>query len=337
MVRLLTLSGLFLLLAAPTASAGVREKILRECQDGRITGDYTPAQLRDARKNIPTDIDEYSDCRDVLARAALAGRATAAAGTVAPAAAGPRRARRRPARRRQRRAHRRQRPGRGEGRSSTRSRRHRAAPTSRGEHLVPGASGLAADAARHGLPTLAAHRPDPARPLRAGRRGPGRAPTCHRSPAALSPPRRSRLGAVALTARRAPTRRDRGRRRSCSPRSRSPPTAACARAHDLDRGRPDPRRRRAGRLAALLTGRMARATARRADAARVRRARRLHRALDHLVGRPRRLVARGQPHLRLRRGVRRRARVRAASRPAAGRRSSTASRSPACSCADGRC
>ena len=71
MVRLLTLSGLILLLAAPTASAGVREKILRECQDGRITGDYTPGQLRDARKHIPTDIDEYSDCRDVLARAAL--------------------------------------------------------------------------------------------------------------------------------------------------------------------------------------------------------------------------------------------------------------------------
>ena len=74
MVRLLTLSGLILLLAAPTASAGVREKILRECQEGRITGDYSPGQLRDARKNIPTDIDEYSDCRDVLARAALTGR-----------------------------------------------------------------------------------------------------------------------------------------------------------------------------------------------------------------------------------------------------------------------
>ena len=69
MLRLLTLSGLILLLAAPRASAGVREKILRECQDGRITGDYTPRQIRDARNNIPTDIDEYSDCRDVLARA----------------------------------------------------------------------------------------------------------------------------------------------------------------------------------------------------------------------------------------------------------------------------
>ena len=73
MVRLLTLSGLILLLAAPTASAGVREKILRECQDGRITGNYTPAQLRDARKHIPTDIDEYSDCRDVLRARPISG------------------------------------------------------------------------------------------------------------------------------------------------------------------------------------------------------------------------------------------------------------------------
>jgi hypothetical protein len=73
MVRLLTLSGLILLLAAPTASAGVREKILRECQEGRISGDYTPKQLRDARKHIPTDVDEYSNCRDVLAQAALIG------------------------------------------------------------------------------------------------------------------------------------------------------------------------------------------------------------------------------------------------------------------------
>ena len=90
MVRLLTLSGLILLLAVPTASAGVREQLLRECQDGRITGDYTAKQLRDARKHIPTDIDEYSDCRDVLARAALAGggKGGGAGGGDAPVAPG---------------------------------------------------------------------------------------------------------------------------------------------------------------------------------------------------------------------------------------------------------
>jgi hypothetical protein len=152
MVRLLTLSGLFLLLAAPTASAGVREKILRECQEGRITGDYTPGQLRDARKNIPTDIDEYSDCRDVLARAALSGRSsggggnggTGGGGTAAPGGVLP---------------------GGGNGELTYANGKGEekdlvdaleSAPGGAdvgGEHLVPGASGLAADAARHGLPT----------------------------------------------------------------------------------------------------------------------------------------------------------------------------------------
>jgi hypothetical protein len=148
MVRLLTLSGLILLLAAPTASAGVREKILRECQEGRITGNYTPGQLRDARKNIPTDIDEYSDCRDVLARAALTGRSTGngggGGGTAAPGGVLP---------------------GGGDGNRVVANGKAeekdlvdalKSAPGGAdvgGEHLVPGASGLAADAARHGLPT----------------------------------------------------------------------------------------------------------------------------------------------------------------------------------------
>ena len=88
MVRLLTLSGLILLLAAPTASAGVREKILRECQDGRITGHYTPKQLRDARTHIPSDVDEYSDCRDVLAQATLAGHGGGGTGSHASKAPG---------------------------------------------------------------------------------------------------------------------------------------------------------------------------------------------------------------------------------------------------------
>jgi hypothetical protein len=54
---------------APAQAQSVRSRILRECQDGRLTGDYTAEQIRDARKNIPDDIDQYSDCRDVLSRA----------------------------------------------------------------------------------------------------------------------------------------------------------------------------------------------------------------------------------------------------------------------------
>ena len=67
---------LALLVAAPAALAdSTRTKILRECQEGRLTGNYTPSQIRDARNNIPDDIDQYSNCRDVLTRALLAGAA----------------------------------------------------------------------------------------------------------------------------------------------------------------------------------------------------------------------------------------------------------------------
>ena len=71
--RILLVCGLALaLLAPPAAAQSTRIKILRECaQEGRLTGDYTAQQIRDARSNIPDDIDEYTDCRDVLTRALL--------------------------------------------------------------------------------------------------------------------------------------------------------------------------------------------------------------------------------------------------------------------------
>jgi hypothetical protein len=74
--RIVLVCGLVLVLLAPPAAAqqSIRIKILRECsQNGRLTGDYTAQQIRDARSNIPDDIDEYTDCRDVLSRAMLGG------------------------------------------------------------------------------------------------------------------------------------------------------------------------------------------------------------------------------------------------------------------------
>jgi hypothetical protein len=63
---------LAVLVGAPTAFAdSTRTKILQECQDGRLTGSYTSAQIRDALEHIPDDVDQYSDCRDVLRRALL--------------------------------------------------------------------------------------------------------------------------------------------------------------------------------------------------------------------------------------------------------------------------
>src|SRR4051812_25154996 len=65
-------TAVLLTAAASPALAGTREKILQECQDGRLSGDYTAKEIRDARDHIPTDIDQYSDCRDVLSRALAA-------------------------------------------------------------------------------------------------------------------------------------------------------------------------------------------------------------------------------------------------------------------------
>src|SRR5215203_2726043 len=69
MLRLLLVAVLALLAAAPAASADTRSDIIGDCYDnGKLDGNYTPSQIRDARNNLPADIDQYSDCRDVLAR-----------------------------------------------------------------------------------------------------------------------------------------------------------------------------------------------------------------------------------------------------------------------------
>jgi hypothetical protein len=147
MVRLLTLSGLILLLAAVPANAGVREQILRECQNGRITGNYTPKQLRDARKHIPTDIDEYSDCRDVLAQAALTGRGGAGGGGGSAASNAPGgvvpNSGRSPLTASD--------PGETAALDSARLQSNKQSVGD--QTLIPGATGFAATAERHGLPT----------------------------------------------------------------------------------------------------------------------------------------------------------------------------------------
>ena len=58
-----------LFLPAAAHAAGPIQ-IIRDCEDdGVLQGNYSASELRNARNNLPTDIDEYSDCRDVLSRA----------------------------------------------------------------------------------------------------------------------------------------------------------------------------------------------------------------------------------------------------------------------------
>jgi hypothetical protein len=75
------------LLVPSAAHAAGPTQIFRDCQDGSLQGNYTASELRDARSNMPTDIDEYSDCRDVLSRA-IAEKTASSNPTPTPTPAG---------------------------------------------------------------------------------------------------------------------------------------------------------------------------------------------------------------------------------------------------------
>src|SRR3954452_17140611 len=80
------------LLHAPAAFAdSTTTKIIRDCaDDGVLEGHYTPSELRKARDNLPTDVDEYSDCSDVLSRALATGTSPSHSGRGgSPGAAAP--------------------------------------------------------------------------------------------------------------------------------------------------------------------------------------------------------------------------------------------------------
>jgi hypothetical protein len=73
MRRLLALLITFTLVPAATALAGSGTAVIRDCtDDGVLEGHYTQKQLRDALSSIPSDVDEYTNCREVIRRAALA-------------------------------------------------------------------------------------------------------------------------------------------------------------------------------------------------------------------------------------------------------------------------
>lgn len=146
MPKLLLVMVLTLLVAAPAAMAGTRADIIRDCfDDGDLDGNYTASQIRDARNNLPADVDQYSDCRDVLARALggsgtrdiggagggpLGGGAGGGSGPLAPSGADEQRALDSAA---------------GQGGEQ---------PVQVGDGtVVPGAAGFSADAARNTIPT----------------------------------------------------------------------------------------------------------------------------------------------------------------------------------------
>ena len=62
------------LLAVPALAQADGEDVIRDCyDDGHIDGNYSQDDYQDAQDNIPGDVDQYSDCRDVISQAQADG------------------------------------------------------------------------------------------------------------------------------------------------------------------------------------------------------------------------------------------------------------------------
>jgi hypothetical protein len=63
-----------LLLLVPVPAQASSGDVIRDCsEDGSLEGNYSQGELSGALDNLPSDIDEYTDCRTVIRRAQLAG------------------------------------------------------------------------------------------------------------------------------------------------------------------------------------------------------------------------------------------------------------------------
>lgn len=72
-LRTLTILVAVLVLGLPAAAHASGADVIKDCaQDGKLDKKYSNKELRDAERNLPNDIDEYTDCRQAI-RNAMAG------------------------------------------------------------------------------------------------------------------------------------------------------------------------------------------------------------------------------------------------------------------------
>ena len=72
------------MLALPASASASADQVVRDCvYDGKLDHHYSNAELRKARDHLPSDADEYSDCRDVIA-AAIKGGSDRSGGAASP-------------------------------------------------------------------------------------------------------------------------------------------------------------------------------------------------------------------------------------------------------------
>jgi hypothetical protein len=72
--HLMLLLAAVAVLLAPAGAVADPKQVIKDCgNDGTLNRKYSNSDLRKARDNLPTDLAEYSDCRDVIAAAITAG------------------------------------------------------------------------------------------------------------------------------------------------------------------------------------------------------------------------------------------------------------------------
>jgi hypothetical protein len=70
----LLLAAIVCALAVAAPALADSDDVIRDCyDDGKLDGSYTQEELDDAEDDLPSDVDEYSDCRQVIASAKARG------------------------------------------------------------------------------------------------------------------------------------------------------------------------------------------------------------------------------------------------------------------------
>jgi hypothetical protein len=68
------LAAVTVLLVLPGIAQASPQQVIRDCaQDGKLDHHYSLSDLKNAEKKLPTDVDEYTNCRDVINQAEVQG------------------------------------------------------------------------------------------------------------------------------------------------------------------------------------------------------------------------------------------------------------------------
>jgi hypothetical protein len=71
-MRRLLITAVLGCLLLPAGAWASGNAVIKDCtDDGVIQGHYSQKDYKDALNNLPTDVDEYTNCRDVIKRAQL--------------------------------------------------------------------------------------------------------------------------------------------------------------------------------------------------------------------------------------------------------------------------